>query len=161
MTRASDRNANDGTAKKRKSGKSGKSNWQKFNYERDRKKKIDAGLIPAHRLHGKQPALAKKRSGRVVQRAIRIESPSPVRAKRSGRVVQKAIRIEEPSPVRAQKSGRGVQRASRIECQGHVMEQEYDAQYDADDEQESVRDAESPSSEEEAVEEDNDNGNCP
>ena len=41
------------------------------------------------------------------------------------------------------------------------MEQEYDAQYDADDEQESVRDAESPSSEEEAVEEDNDNGNCP
>ena len=183
MACASDRNGSAANAKKRRSGPSGKSNWQKFNCERSRKKMIAEGLLPGHRLHGKQPALAKKRSGRVVQKAIRVESPSPVRVQRSGRVVQKAIRIESPSPVTVQRSGRVVQKAiriespspvrgigsrapvqrpSRIDGPGYYVRACGMADYvDADDEPESVLDAASPSSEEEAVEEDGDNGNGP
>lgn len=69
----------DGTTTKKR--RSGKSNWAKFNEQRKNKVLRKKGLLPSHRLHGKQPLQPKPLQTqtvtrrRVIQRAIRLESP--------------------------------------------------------------------------------------
>lgn len=84
MDRTSTCNGDGTTAETPKKSRSGKSNWANFNEKRKRDALRRKG-IPSHRLNGKQPLQPKplqpnktvRKSTRVIQRAIRLESPLP------------------------------------------------------------------------------------
>ena len=84
MDRTSTCNGDGTTAKTPLKSRSGKSNWANFNEKRKRDALRRKGLLPSHRLNGKQPLQPKplqtkmvRKSTRVIQRAIRLESPLP------------------------------------------------------------------------------------
>ena len=75
MGRTSKCDGDGATPKKRRSGKS---NWAKFNEQRKKNELRKKGVIPTHRLYGKQAPkpLETVPRRRLIQKAVRVESES-------------------------------------------------------------------------------------